>query len=139
MGSKLLSLVDGQTIVQWLIIAAFLIYFVYKEKPGFWERISRRVRGEQMNQSIITKMDRLELEVQDIKDRLTRDFRRIDNLETLQEADRKAMKEIKSEQGIIMRALLGALTGLQELGANGGTEEAKEEILNYLNEQAHNN
>ncbi len=47
------------------------------------------------------------------------------------------MREIKSEQGIIMRALLASLGGLQELGANGSTEKAKEEIINWLNRQAH--
>lgn len=51
--------------------------------------------------------------------------------------DRRAMREIKAEQGIIMRALLAALNGLQELGANGTTETAREEIIAYLNCQAH--
>ena len=38
-----------------------------------------------------------------------------------------------------MEALMGALGGLQELGANGPTKEAKTKIQDYLNKKAHRN
>ena len=41
------------------------------------------------------------------------------------------------ELGIIMRALLGVLKGLQEQGSNGPTVEAEKEINDYLNKKAH--
>ena len=43
------------------------------------------------------------------------------------------------DRQIIMEALLGALGGLQELGANGPTKEAENKIRTYLNKQAHRN
>jgi hypothetical protein len=36
-----------------------------------------------------------------------------------------------------MQAMLGVLGGLQELGANGPTQEATDAIHKYINKQAH--
>ena len=41
------------------------------------------------------------------------------------------------EREILMQAMLGVLGGLQEIGANGPTKKAEEQIRNYLNRKAH--
>ena len=41
------------------------------------------------------------------------------------------------EREILMQAMLGVLGGLQELGANGPTQEATDAIHKYINKQAH--
>ena len=53
------------------------------------------------------------------------------------EKTRTVQISMSEELKIIMEALLGALGGLQELGANGPTKEAKAKIQNYLNSKAH--
>lgn len=45
--------------------------------------------------------------------------------------------ESLEEREILMQAMLGVLGGLQELGANGPTKEAKATIQEYINKQAH--
>ena len=137
MESKLFSVVDAQILCQWLLIAALAGLFIIKEWPGIWDKITKQVNREQLPQTLATRLDHIEAEITEIKEKLTRDYGRINDVESKQEQDHRAMKEIKTEQGIIMRALLGALNGLQELGANGSTETAKEEIVDYLNKQAH--
>ncbi len=137
MESKLWSLVDGQAFVQWLIIFVLVVYFVYKEWPGFWSRIKDQAKREDAPDAITARLDRIETDIQEIKEKLGRDYDRINVVEERQQEDKRVVREIKSEQGIIMRALLASLGGLQELGANGSTEKAKEEIINWLNRQAH--
>ena len=137
MESKLFSVVDAQILCQWLLIAALAGLFIIKEWPGIWEKITKQVNKDQLPQTLATRLDHIEAEITEIKEKLNRDYGRINDVESKQEADHKNMREIKTEQGIIMRALLGALNGLQELGANGSTETAKEEIVDYLNKQAH--
>ena len=122
MESKLWSLVDGQAFVQWLIIFVLVVYFVYKEWPGFWSRIKDQAKREDAPDAITARLDRIETDIQEIKEKLGRDYDRINVVEERQQEDKRVVREIKSEQGIIMRALLGALSGLQELGANGSTE-----------------
>ena len=137
MEGKLFSLVDGQTFLQWLVIFFLVLLFVYKEWPGFWERVKKKAQGEQMGTSLSSRLDRIESDIQEVMSRLGRDYDRLNAVERKQVSDEHMIKEIKAEQGIIMRALLGALGGLQELGANGSTEKAREEIVDWLNEQAH--
>lgn len=135
--SKLFSLVDGHLFAQWLLILALVGYFAYKEWPNFWSRVKHRAQIEESPDKIAERLDRIEASLKEVEAKLGRDYTRINAIELRMEKDRHVMKDIKSEQGIIMRALLGALSGLQELGANGSTEVAREEIISYLNKQAH--
>ena len=137
MESKLFSGVDVKAFLQFLLFLFLAGMFVYREWPGFWERVKHRVQGEEMGSSLSSRLDRIEADVKEINEKLNRDYGRINAIEAKMEQDKHVMRDIKAEQGIIMRALLGALGGLQELGANGATEKAKEEIVEYLNRQAH--
>lgn len=137
MESQLWSMVDAHILWQWLVIAALVGWILFKEWPNIHDRITRQVNRDQLPQTLATRLDHIEAEITEIKEKLNRDYGRINDVESKQEADHKTVREIKTEQGIIMRALLGALNGLQELGANGSTETAKEEIVDYLNKQAH--
>ena len=46
-------------------------------------------------------------------------------------------QESLEEREVIMQALLGVLGGLQEIGANGPTKDAKAKVEKYINKQAH--
>ena len=137
MESKIWSTFDGHDVVQWVIFLALVGFFLYKEAPGFWDRVRRKVQGEARADSLTARLDRIESDVQEIKEKLSRDYNRINEVESKQERDQRIIKDIKQEQGIIMNALLGVLSGLQELGANGETEKSKQKIITYLNDRTH--
>ena len=122
MESKLFSGVDVKAFLQFLLFLFLAGMFIYREWPGFWERVKHRVQGEEMGSSLSSRLDRIEADVKEINEKLNRDYGRINAIEAKMEQDKHVMRDIKAEQGIIMRALLGALGGLQELGANGATE-----------------
>lgn len=112
-------------------------FFVYKEWPGFWNRVKGKVQQEQAPDNLASRLERIEATLTEVEAKQRRDYDRINAMEISLKKDQHVIKEIKTEQGIIMRALLAALSGLQELGANGTTETAREEIIAYLNDQAH--
>ena len=68
---------------------------------------------------------------------MSRDYDRLNGVEEQQKTAREFIDESLEEREIIMEALLGALGGLQELGANGPTREAVKKINGYLNRKAH--
>ena len=141
MADQLAKTVTGAQIVNWCIIAFLVIYFVYKEWPEFKKRISfgtvKDLKDEELDKSIEARLINAENEVNGINEKLGRDYDRLNRLESQIEKTRTVQISMSEELEIIMEALLGALGGLQELGANGPTKEAKDRIQNYLNSKAH--
>lgn len=124
-----------------LICILLIAYFCYKEWPEFKKRMSKSSVDEQKNESdeqkILTRLSAIEDDVRDIKERLSRDYKRLNDVEAETRRQQQRIEESLEERRILMQGLLGALGGLQELGANGPTKQAEKEIRDYLNKQAH--
>lgn len=140
---KLADLVSGESVAQWILIAALVIYFIYKEWPEFMNRIrgkvSKDIRMEETDRTLEQRLDGIESDVKAINQKLDRDYQRINVLESEMRRAKESQANTSEELEIIMEALMGALGGLQELGANGPTKEAKTKIQDYLNKKAHRN
>lgn len=138
---KLADLVSGESVAQWILIAALVIYFIYKEWPEFMNRIrgkvSKDIRMEETDRTLEQRLDSIEGDVKAINQKLDRDYQRINVLESEMRRAKESQANTSEELEIIMEALMGALGGLQELGANGPTKEAKTKIQDYLNKKAH--
>lgn len=123
------------------ICVLLIAYFCYKEWPEFKKRMSKSSVDEQKNESdeqkILTRLSAIEDDVRDIKERLSRDYKRLNDVEAETRRQQQRIEESLEERRILMQGLLGALGGLQELGANGPTKQAEKEIRDYLNKQAH--
>ena len=141
MVSRLADFVTGESIATWLLIAFLVGYFIYKEWPEFRKRVShgavKEQRDEMNERTVEQRLDGIEKDVKEIKEKLDRDYHRINKLEAQIERTKTVQANTSEELEIIMEALLGALGGLQELGANGPTKEAKNKIQDYLNRKAH--
>lgn len=124
------STVTGQDIVTWLVIAVLFLYFVYKEGPEFWKRVTARAKRDMTSDEVNEK-------VKKIDEKLDKDYQRLNHLEARVEDLRKEQNDSKEESEIMMRAMLGVLQGLQELGTNGVTSDSQKEIQKYLNRKAH--
>ena len=138
---KLGDLVTSESVLQWLLIALLFGYFLFKEWPDITGRIRGRVKkdlqAEETDRTLEQRLDGIESDVKSIKEKLDRDYQRINRIE-IDVKQYKANQESTSEElELIMEALMGALGGLQELGANGPTKEAKIKIQDYLNRKAH--
>ena len=141
--SKIGEMISGDSLVAWLLIAVIVAYFIYKEWPEFRKRVSAKAvqdqKEETSDKTVEERLERIEADVNEIKLKLNRDYDRINDLVIKQKRYQKMVEDSLEEREIIMEALLGALGGLQELGANGPTREAESKIRTYLNKQAHRN
>lgn len=141
--SRLATMVTDREIAVWVLLAFLFVYFIYKEWPEFRKRVShgavKEHEDEIQDRTTDQRLDSIEKDVKEIKEKLDRDYQRLNRLEVQTEKNRSTQASISDELEIIMEALLGALGGLQELGANGPTNESKDKIQNYLNRKAHRN
>ena len=120
--------ISADQLLTWLIIAFLVGYFFYKEWPEF----KRRITGSALEKASATATD-----VKQIKEKLDRDYGRLNDMERWKKTIEQVVAESLEEREILMQAMLGVLGGLQELGANGPTQEATDTIHRYINKQAH--
>lgn len=141
MEKKILEFIPADQFVMWLLIALIVGYFIYKEWPGFWARVSSKAvkehQGEQIDRNLEERMDAIEQKLDSIESKLERDYDRINILELEFKRSKNALMASRKESEIMMRAMLNVLKGLQELGSNGPTKDSQEEIQNWLNERSH--
>lgn len=141
MEHKLEELITADQILTWIVIAFLVGYFIYKEWPEF----KRRVSGTAVNaakeaaedKSVIARLSAIEADVKEIKTKLERDYNRLNDIERWRGGMERMIADSLEEREILMQAMLGVLGGLQEIGANGPTKKAEEQIRNYLNRKAH--
>lgn len=138
---KLAETVTGDQVLASLVILVLVGYFIYKEWPEFKQRVSKNAvkAHEQITEdkNLATRLGSIENRIDGLDDKLARDYSRLNNLEKEKARTNWIIEDSLEEREIIMRALLGALGGLQELGANGPTRKATAEINDYLNKKAH--
>ncbi len=125
--------VDGGTFVVILIALFITGYFIYKEWPDFKKRMSEK-RSEALLDSRVTLVEKRLDEHQEM---LQRDYKKLNALEDSVELNRQISTQTLEEMEILMRAMLGVLTSLEEMGADGQTKESQAEINDYLTKIAH--
>lgn len=138
---KITDLITAESVLQWIIILLIVGYFCYKEWPELKRRMTSGAKKEQAEEtqaaSVNERLEKIDKRLDVIDGKLNSDYNSLRKLETEEARDRRMFKDSLEEREIIMRALLGVIGGLQELGANGPTKEAQSEITMYLAKQAH--
>ncbi|MBE6005578.1 MAG: hypothetical protein E7238_00135 [Sarcina sp.] len=141
MEKKLLEVVTADQVLTWIVIAFLVGYFIYKEWPEFKRRVSGgAVAAEKEaaeDKSVCDRLSSIESDIRQIKEKLDRDYNRINDMERWRGSVQRMVADSLEEREILMQAMLGVLGGLQEIGANGPTKKAEEQIRNYLNRKAH--
>ncbi len=133
--------ISADQLLAWLICAFLFGYFVYKEWPELKKRITegtkQKAEAEATDKSLDARLTAIETDVKQIKEKLDRDYGRLNDMERWKKTIEQVVAESLEEREILMQAMLGVLGGLQELGANGPTQEATDTIHRYINKQAH--
>lgn len=129
--------VGSDQMILWLVMAFLFGYFIYKEWPEFKRRVSGSAVKEVENKSVTDRLSAIEADISQIKKKLDLDYDRLNDMERWKKGMEQIVTESLEEREILMQAMLGVLGGLQELGANGPTKEAKATIQEYINKQAH--
>lgn len=134
------SIPEDQFITVLLIV--FLIgYFTYKEWPEFKKRMQtpavRSAEEVQFQQDMTEKLESIEKQIGRLNEKTNNDFYRLDNLESGMSDIKTSVGHSLEERELIMNALIGVLRGLQELGSNGPTKQSEHELMEFLNNRAH--
>ena len=137
MDKLLQQAITPEQIILWLIIAFLVGYFIYKEWPEFQRRVSGSAVKAEKDKSVTDRLTAIEADIREIKGKLEHDYIRLNDIDLWKKSVDRVVAESLEEREIIMHAMLGVLGGLQELGANGQTEEAIDAIHTYINKQAH--
>ena len=141
MVDSLIKLVSGQELGTWLLFAFLVGYFIYREWPEFRRRVSKRSvddKDREMTEKTVSeRLTSIEDKLSGIEEKLARDYIRLNGFDMAIRRSREELDESIEENAIMMRAMLGVLKGLQELGTNGPTKESQQEIEHWLNEKAH--
>jgi len=138
---ELASLVTGEQVAGWLVVALLVGYFIYKEWPEFKNRMvsgtKKETLAEQQDRQVGERLDGIEKRLASIDEKMQRDYDRLNRMEQELNKYRQSDYDSLEEREIIMRSLLGIIEGLQEMGANGPTKAAQAEITEYLNRKTH--
>lgn len=125
-----------------IFLAVFLIaYFAYKEWPEFKKRMQQpAVRSAEdiaVQQDMADKLASIERQIGRLNEKTNNDFYRLENLESAMSDIKTSVGHSLEERELIMNALIGVLRGLQELGSNGPTKQSEHELMEFLNNRAH--
>lgn len=141
MEKRLIEIVTAEQVLTWLVIAFLVGYFFYKEWPEFKRRISGRAvsaaQDAAQDKSVLDRLTTIEEQLKTIQEKLERDYNRLNDMERWRGSMSRMVADSLEEREILMRAMLGVLGGLQEIGANGPTKTAENTIRDYLNRKAH--
>lgn len=133
--------IDGASFVRVLLILVLIGYFLYKEWPEFKKRVTegskKAAQSEESDRQLTSRVDNVEKRLDQHQEMLSRDYKKLNALEDSVERSRKISTQTLEEMEIIMRAMLGVLDSLQELGADTASKQAQKEINDYLTKIAH--
>lgn len=121
----------------WIAMAFLVGFFIYKEWPEFRRRVSGSAVKEVNDKTVSERLTAIEKDISEIKTKLDIDYTRLNDMDRWKKGMEQIVTESLEEREILMQAMLGVLSGLQELGANGPTKAAKATIQDYINKQAH--
>lgn len=118
----------------WICIAIIVLFILSKLAdmfvPGYKEKILRQKKMEDNDTDHEDRIKKLEEMVKEMDKKVNCDYYKINEIE-------RQTKDSLEERAILMRSTLAILKGLQEIGANGPTKVAQEEIEQYLTRKAH--
>lgn len=141
MVNKLAETVTGEQVLSWVVVMLLVGYFIYKEWPEFKKRMNAGAKREQLesisDEAVKKELEAINKRLDAIDIKLTRDYSRINEVQEKAKENRRMVEQSLKEREMLMKAMLAALEGLQELGANGPTKAATKELQEYLNLQAH--
>ena len=146
--SKLAGMVDGEMFVLILIALIVIAYFIYKEWPEFQKRVSKSSMKEKEDEitgngiakelgTIKVSIDELRDSLDEVKERQSRDYKRLNSLETENDRQQRSLTDSLKERKLLMKGIMACLDGLEQQGCNHTVPSTKMEIHTYLNEAAH--
>lgn len=125
--------ITPQDILVWVLICILAMIAFNKVYPVIRSKVLKAETVDNMPEQIHKLNGRLDT----VEEKLGRDYDSINEIKKELHRQAKENEDSLEERQLLMSSMLAVLDGLQQLGTNGKTKEAKEALQIYLNDQAH--
>lgn len=123
--------------VLWLIMALAVVVGLVIFIPKIWRGFNK-MRGYVNDlEAILESAKKNSKDIDNLSRKIEQDYKRLNYLEEATRDQQDYIDDSLHERELILKSLLGVIRGLQEIGANGPTKKAEQEIEEYLIEKAH--
>lgn len=125
--------IKPEDVITWLILMALFMIAMGK----IWPSIKSKVMKDASIESVPAQIKKVNARVDKVEEKLDRDYESINEIKRELRRQGKENEDSLEERQLLMSSMLAVLDGLQQLGTNGKTKEAQEELQKYINRKAH--
>jgi predicted nucleic acid-binding Zn-ribbon protein len=125
--------ITPEDVITWLVLMFLFMIAIGK----IWPAIRSKVRKDETIESVPTQIRKVNARVDKVEEKLDRDYESINEIKKELRRQGKENEDSLEERQLLMSSMLAVLDGLQQLGTNGKTKEAQDELQTYINRKAH--
>lgn len=129
--------VPVQYIVYTVVVIVALIVIAWRVIPKIYSYFQLLHKKTNNYEELVKQIQKNTDDIKDLKSKVGNDYKQLNQIQVMTAKQQKYIEDSLEEREIILRALLGVVQGLQEVGANGPTKKAEAEIQAYLVKKAH--
>ena len=125
--------ITPEDVITWLVLMFLFMIAIGK----IWPAIRSKVRKDETIESVPTQIRKVNARVDKVEEKLDRDYESINEIKKELRRQGKENEDSLEERQLLMSSMLAVLDGLQQLGTNGKTKEAQDDLQTYINRKAH--
>ena len=129
--------ITPEDVITWLVLMFLFMIAIGKIWPAIWPAIRSKVRKDETIESVPTQIRKVNARVDKVEEKLDRDYESINEIKRELRRQGKENEDSLEERQLLMSSMLAVLDGLQQLGTNGKTKEAQDDLQDYINRKAH--
>ena len=125
--------ITPEDVITWLVLMFLFMIAIGK----IWPAIRSKVRKDETIESVPSQIRKVNARVDKVEEKLDRDYESINEIKKELRRQGKENEDSLEERQLLMSSMLAVLDGLQQLGTNGKTKEAQDDLQDYINRKAH--
>lgn len=125
--------ITAQDIIVWILIMVLVMIAFHK----VWPVIQSKVLKDERIEGLPIQIKKINARVDKVEEKLDRDYESINEIKKELRRQGKENVDSMEERQLLMSSMLAVLDGLEQLGTNGMTKDARRDLQDYINRKAH--
>lgn len=125
--------ITAQDIIVWILIMVLVMIAFHK----VWPVIQSKVLKDERIEGLPIQVKKINARVDKMEEKLDRDYESINEIKKELRRQGKENVDSMEERQLLMSSMLAVLDGLEQLGTNGMTKDARKDLQDYINRKAH--
>ena len=125
--------ITAQDIIVWILIMVLVMIAFHK----VWPVIQSKVLKDERIEGLPIQIKKINARVDKVEEKLDRDYEAINEIKKELRRQGKENVDSMEERQLLMSSMLAVLDGLEQLGTNGMTKDARRDLQDYINRKAH--